>query len=140
MVESYGPRGLARLDIGDGLDLGDVTGFYPASDGFRWTTGRATAWLGRPPGPAELRVRLMAGPTGSTAVQIHIPGMEEPTRIQAGAEWQIYRVMLPETPQDILLPVSIEAPAVRPRALDPASDDNRSLGVKVDWIEIADAK
>jgi hypothetical protein len=139
MVASYGPRRMARLDIGDGLDLGNISGFYAADDGARWTTGEAAVWLDVPPGPAELQLRLMAGPGGSTPVQVHVPGMA-PKQIEVKGEWQTYRVMLPEAKNSILQSIIIEAETVRPRALDPTSDDNRPLGVNVDWIEIADAK
>lgn len=139
MVDSYGPRGLTRLDIGDGLDLGDITGFYPANEGARWTTGEATVWLKVPAGSSELQLRLKAGPAGSTPVQIYAPGMA-PARIEVKGAWQTYRVSLPVAQTSILQSIIITAETVRPRALDPASDDNRPLGVNVDWIEIADAK
>lgn len=139
MVDNYGPRGMTRLDIGDGMDLGDITGFYPADDGARWTTGKATAWLKVPVGSSELQMRLKSGPGGSTSVRIHVPGMA-PARVEVSRDWQIYQVSLPVAKARILQNIIITAETVRPRALDPASDDNRPLGVNVDWIEIADAK
>lgn len=140
MANRYGPRGVTRLDIGDGLDLGDITGFYPADDGFRWTGGRATIWLGAPEQPAELQLRLRGGPGGgSTPATVRLPGME-PVGIDIGPEWATYRVPVPAGTAGTLLPVSVETPVVRPRALDATSNDNRPLGIGVDWIEIADAE
>jgi hypothetical protein len=140
MVDRYGPRGVTRLDIGDGLDLGDITGFYPADEGFRWTGGRATIWLRSPARPAELRLRLRGGlGGGTTPATVRLPGME-PVDLDVGPDWATYRVPVPAATAGTLLPVSVETPVVRPRALDPTSDDNRPLGIGVDWIEIADAE
>ena len=140
MANRYGPRGVTRLDIGDGLDLGDITGFFPADDGFRWTGGRATVWLRASEQPAELRLRLRGGPVGGTTpATVRLPGME-PVDLDVGPDWATYRVPVPAATAGTLLPVSVETPVVRPRALDPTSDDNRPLGIGVDWIEIADAE
>ena len=148
MVHTFGPRGVERLDIGDGLDLGDIVGFHPAGDGYRWSTARATAWLRAPEGPASVRLRLAGGAGGSQApvpVRVSAAGMEL-ARLEVGPDWQIYEVGLPagvaqgsaSTPGSGLAPITIEARSLRPRELDPASDDNRPLGIKVDWIEIVD--
>ncbi len=63
--------------------------------------------------------------------------------LAVGADWQTYEVRLPATPgasnehtETKAVPLTIEAPTFRPRDLDRRSDDNRRLGVKVDWVEV----
>ena len=82
----------------------------------------------------------MAGPGGGpTTATVQLPNMD-PVSVEVGPEWGTYRVPVPAGAPGTPLRIVITAPTVRPRALDPASDDNRPLGIKVDWIEIADAE
>lgn len=143
-VVSIGPRGVSHLDIGDGLDLGDIEGFYPATAGWRWTKGQARVWLAGNLAPVTLRVRMSSGrPPASTQipVRLFIAG-KEITRLMVGPDWQTYTVPIPTEfvtsgAGATAIPFTIETATFRPRALDRTDDDNRLLGVKVDWIEVA---
>jgi 4-amino-4-deoxy-L-arabinose transferase-like glycosyltransferase len=147
MARGFGPRGERRLEIGDGLDLGDIEGFYPASDGYRWTKDRATVWFDAPSQPARLRIRLASGrPAGSAPVTVRLSRQGEiVAEFQVGPQWQEFEAPLPAEParsggsseqEPSSMAISIETPTFRPRELDRTNDDNRALGVKVDWVEI----
>ena len=146
MVHVFGPRAARRVDIGDGLDLGDIEGFYPAGDGHRWSTREATIWLRRPEAQAVLRLRLAGGRPVSVPVRVSVGG-KELGRIMVAPDWQTYELPLPADaaggsqqadgqPGVDLVPVTIIAPTFRPRDLDHANQDNRPLGIQVDWAEL----
>jgi len=148
MQQKFGVRTLERIDVGDGLDLGDITNFaqrVPAvGEDARWTTGRATVTLRVPDTTAVVRLRLAAGAGGS---QVSVPVRVSADgrllgRLEVGPRWQTYELTLAaDTPSGKqpgeTFRLLLEMPTVRPRAIDPASDDNRSLGVRVDWVEVA---
>jgi 4-amino-4-deoxy-L-arabinose transferase-like glycosyltransferase len=140
---AYGPRSWSRLDIGDGLDLGNIRGWHAASDGFRWTTARADAWLLLPRDGGTLRLRVAHGRPPGTVAGDRVPvrlSVADRTigEIEVGPQWQVYEVPLPPMPTADLVAIRLEAPTFRPRDLDRADDDNRALGVMVDWIEVTE--
>jgi len=136
-VMEIGPRGVQHLDIGDGLDLGEIDGFYPATDGWRWTQATAQVWLGPGPAPDHLRLRLASGrPANLAPIPVRVLAVgKELAQLTVGPDWQDYDVALPANLGKVV-PFTLEAPTFRPRSLDRSNDDNRSLGVKVDWIEV----
>jgi hypothetical protein len=145
MVNSYGPRRLQRVDVGNGLDLGEIEGFHAASDGHRWTGERGVVWVGVAQVGSRLRLRLSSGrPEGYVPVPALLKLGGQPVgELAVGADWQTYEVSLPATPAarnehtaTKAVPLAIEAPTFRPRDLDRRSDDSRRLGVKVDWVEV----
>lgn len=142
LVAGYAPRGRPRVDIGDGLDLGEIEGFQPAEDGYRWSKQQSVVWLGGLERGSRLRLRLASGrPAGAAAVLVHLRlGGRPLAELAVGPDWQTFDVPLP--PQPALggrargaIALVIDAPTFRPRDLDRASDDNRRLGIKVDWVE-----
>ena len=142
MVHSYGPQPFPRLDIGDGLDLGNIRGWHPAQDGFRWTTAHAQIWLMRPQNGGTLRIRLAHGRPAGAIADDHLPVRvsidDRPiAELNVGPQWQVYEVPLPaDTLSNApLLAVTLDTPTFRPRTFDRANDDARALGVMVDWIE-----
>ncbi len=146
MVNVFGPRAAPRVDIGDGLDLGDIEGFHPAGDGYRWSMREATVWLRRPEAQAVLRLRLAGGRSEPVPVRVSAGG-KELGRIMVAPNWQTYELPLPPDaagrseqargqPGVDLIPVTIAAPTFRPRDLDRANQDNRALGIQVDWVEL----
>ncbi len=149
MVHRFGPRGEQRLDLGDGLDLGDIEGFYPAADGYRWTTGKATIWLRQPRARGVLRLRLAAGHPGGkpVPVQIHLGSVDLGSFVVRSG-WQTLEVPVPAQDREtartaVAAPVvalTIEVPTFRPRDFDRASPDNRDLGLEIDWVELFDAE
>ena len=149
MVHAYGPRRASRVDLGDGLDLGDIEGFHPADDGWRWTKQQATIWLGVPRLPARLQLRLAHGrpaAAGVTTVPVAI-GVAGRTlaRLEVGPDWATYEVALPaelgeaSAANDGAFALTVASPTFRPRQYDRAADDNRALGIKVDWAAIVPA-
>lgn len=124
-----------RVAIGDGLDLGAITGFYaPPEEQSRWTTARATIGPLTPGALVELRLarrHAVAGPPAT--VRIALNGVPVET-LTVGPEWQVARVAVPEQLRDQPLLLTLETTPFRPRDYDRASPDNRALGVRVDWV------
>ncbi|HEX5502673.1 MAG TPA: glycosyltransferase family 39 protein [Thermomicrobiales bacterium] len=127
----------ARLDIGDGLDLGYLRGFnLDERDGggatYRWTEDHAEVRLLAPAaGLTTLRLRLRgyrpagAFPPVRVSVNGHVVGTVAP-----GGDWQVYA-----------LPVTLAAGGPVVVRLDtatfvPGYADERQLGVMVDWVEL----
>ncbi len=125
-----------RVDIGDGLDLGMITGFYPAANGTRWTRGTAEVHKLTPGAVLSVRARSPRPPEAAPAVvRVLANGLPIGT-LHVGAEWQTFRVALPEQLKLAAEPLTIrlEASTFRPRDFDRSSGDNRSLGIEIDWI------
>lgn len=126
----------ARVDLGDGLDLGAIGGFHLPTDdpAFRWSTARATVY-GLTPG-AFLHLRL-AGPellgAPPTRVAVALDGVPL-TTLTVGPQWQTYSLPIPEQLRARVTDLALTSTTLRPRTYDRASPDNRALGVRVDWI------
>lgn len=142
MVDVFGPRAVDRVDVGDGLDLGNVAGFHPATDNFRWTRDEARVWIAVPRLPARLQLNLAHGrppEAGAATLPVRISASgRELARLEVGPEWATYEVALPADLATTggILEIAVAAPTFRPRQYDPAADDNRVLGVKVDWAAV----
>lgn len=126
-----------RIDIGDGLDLGAITGFYPAVDGARWTRRVATIQRLSPGSRLSLRLRSprpVGAVPATVIVRVNDTWISE---VQVGADWQTATFDLPATLRASSTPlvVTLESTTFRPRAYDRASPDNRELGVEVDWVQ-----
>lgn len=124
-----------RLDIGDGLDLGYITGFYPAADGARWTGPRAAVHGLLPGSSVQLRLRSPRPPAAPAALVEVWAQDRRLDRVAVGATWQILTLELPPDGAARPLRIELRTPTFRPRAYDRASPDNRALGVEVDWIQ-----
>jgi len=132
----------ARLDLGDGLDLGFVAGFHFVREGeagHRWTTGASRLRLSRPEGGGELNLRLASGrPDGvPTPVEVLVDGAPA-GRLEVAPGWQEYRLPLPAAGGGEAI-VELRSPTFRPRQFDWASPDGRALGVMVDWAAVEKA-
>lgn len=147
--EGLFPPPRARLDVGDGLDLGYVRGVaLDERDGgatFRWTGPRAELRLAAPAtagGAAVLRLRLRGYRPGGVPppVRISVGGRPVGTVTPTG-EWRVYE-----------LPVALDAAAGGEGAragtivvwLETATfvlgyADQRRFGVMLDWAELAPA-
>lgn len=125
-----------RIDIGDGLDLGAISGFHLPTDdpAFRWSTARATVY-GLAPG-AFLHLRL-AGPVLADApparVDVALDGVSLAT-LTVGPEWQTISLPIPEQLRASATNLSLTSTTLRPRTYDRTSPDNRAIGVRVDWV------
>ncbi len=125
-----------RVDIGDGLDLGTLTGFYPATHGTRWTSATAEVHKLAPGSAISLHARSPRPPNAAPAlVRVLANGVSVGT-LKVGAEWQTFTVPLPEHLQAPAKPLTVrlESATFRQRDFDRASDDNRRLGIEIDWV------
>lgn len=132
------PAPLARLDVGDGLDLGYLRGLNlderEGETTFRWTTARANFRLAAPAIPkATLRLRLRsyrpsgAIPPVTVRVDDRVIGTVAPT-----TTWRVYEFPLDGGQMsDRWLVVQVATPTF---VLSYA--DQREFGAMVDWIEV----
>jgi tetratricopeptide (TPR) repeat protein len=129
-------------DIGNGLDLGWVRGFWPAAPGGgRWSQLESEIMLGAPPGGnVRLDLKLNSDrPAGAPAprVRIYISGREI-GQVVAEPGWRSYSFAIPAEliPATRRLVLALRSPTFRPRDYDRISPDNRALGVLVGRVEI----
>jgi len=133
----------SAVDIGGGLDLGYLRGFWPAEPGGgRWSQRDAEIALGTPPGrDARLELKLNSGrPAGASAPRVRIyVGGHEIGQLVAEPGWHSYSFAVPAEfiPETRRIVVAVRSATFRPRDFDRASPDNRALGVLVGRIEIA---
>ena len=134
--ERLDPPPLARVDVGNGLDLGYVRGVNldeRDSDGttYRWTKGDAAVRLTAPDSGQSraLRLRLRGyHPNGAPPeVRISVDGQLVGT-VTPQAAWQVAEVPLPALSGRIV--VRLET-----TTFVPGYDDQRQLGVMLDWVE-----
>ncbi len=130
------------LDIGGGLDLGYLRGFWPAAPGgSRWSKEEATIVLGTPrDGSARLELKLDGDrPAGAAPPHVSIR-IGEHTLGQLVAEpgWHSYSFAIPAEliPATRRLIITLRSDTVRPRDFDRTSPDNRALGVLVGRVMV----
>ncbi|KAB8143505.1 glycosyl transferase [Chloroflexia bacterium SDU3-3] len=135
--DAFAPLGgpPAALDVGGGLDLGYLRGFYPAQGGYRWSTAQAQVRLARP-GAARVQIDLAPGrPSAAPPPTIFVyNGGTEIGQITLRDGWQQVVFSL-ESTTDVHT-ITLRTTTFRPRDLDPASGDSRQLGVMVRRIEL----
>ncbi|MBK9715316.1 MAG: glycosyltransferase family 39 protein [Kouleothrix sp.] len=131
------------VDVGGGLDLGYVRGFYLAETaGFRWSTAESSVLLAAPAGVgARLELRLNGGrPAGAAAPQVAVlVGGREVGRAAPASEWRAYGFAIPPEliSADRRVLVTLRSDTFRPRDLDRASPDGRAPGVMVGRAEVS---
>ncbi|MEF3274353.1 MAG: glycosyltransferase family 39 protein [Chloroflexus sp.] len=124
------PAPLAVIEVGDGLDFGYLSGFYPAEElagtRARWTG--PTARMRIPATTRIVRLRLAAlRPDAPVSGQICSEGRCHP--FQVGIEWRWLIVQLPPAPTPAALrEIELHCPAW-------SAPDARQLGIVVDRIE-----
>lgn len=125
-----------RIDVGNGLDLGLIGGFYLAQAGAdaRWTRDRAAVHRLALESFIHLRLASARPPAADPAiVEVAIDGVSLGS-IEVGGNWQTFTLEVPESFQGREVILTLATTTFRPRAYDQASPDNRELGVQVDWI------
>lgn len=145
--EHLQPPAMREIDVGGGLDLGLVDGFYAGEqDGemtYRWS--KDTAWL-RFPGagtgqPAQLYLFLRGWrPLGEPAaeVAVSVDGVEV-TRFPAPSEWSEVVISLPGIPAGGEVVVTLQTGTFLPGPGDLLqTGELRSLGVMVAQAELRD--
>lgn len=120
---------LRRIEVGDGLDFGYLTGVYVAEqqgDRFvRWTNGAARIRIsGSPDG--VLMLRLAAPRLGDETVSMQICADRRCQSVPLEQGWRSYRILLPpnEAAEQI---IELNSPTF-------VGPDGRSLGVLIDEI------
>jgi tetratricopeptide (TPR) repeat protein len=127
----------AVVEVGGGLDLGFVRGFWlPEDAGFRWSSAQSEVLLAAPDGATRIELRLAAGrPAGAPPAEVAVlAGGRSIGTIQLEPGWQTYSLPLPAPPS--LLVVTLSSSTFRPRDYDRASPDDRALGVMVHRVSI----
>ncbi|GIV97034.1 MAG: hypothetical protein KatS3mg057_1691 [Herpetosiphonaceae bacterium] len=124
-----------RLDVGDVLDTGFVSGVYAPEmyDGVsvRWTDGSAALRLAG--GPPRLLALRIAAPRPPEAPPAHVELCLAPRRclqLPGAASWRTYWLALPAHAGDWTL--LLRSTTFSPAAVNGRSDDTRQLGVLVD--------
>ncbi|HEY0607679.1 MAG TPA: glycosyltransferase family 39 protein [Herpetosiphonaceae bacterium] len=126
----------SRVDVGDGLDLGLIGGFYLTQEAAnaRWTRERAAVHRLALESFIHLRLASPRPPAADPAiVQVALDGMTLGS-IEVGGDWQTFTLEVPESLRGRVATLTLATNTFRPRAYDRASPDNRELGVQVDWI------
>lgn len=130
------PPPLARVDLGNGLDLGYARGVnLDERDGdgttYRWTRDRAEVRLAAPAGAAALlRLRLRGyRPAGAPPeVRVSVNG-QRVGAVTPGAAWQVAEFQVPASDGPVV--VRLETPT-----FVPGYADQRQLGAMLDWVEL----
>ena len=133
------------LNLGSHLELGHILGWHlpeRLGDGitFRWSDDRVRFCLGMPEGagPGRLTLQLNAGRPPDLplpSVELWLEG-EQVGRFVAENGWHRYTVDVGDRPAGTVLWFELRSPTFRPHRYDPHLDDNRPLGVMVDWLEL----
>jgi hypothetical protein len=129
----------ARLEVGDGLDLGFIGGFHKprAEDaGFRWTTDVARLRLYASPATNKLALDLASGrPIDAPAPTVQVLVNDAlVASVTLSPTWQEYVVPLEGVSGDIV--VELRSSTFRPRQFTPDSADGRVLGVMLATAEL----
>ncbi len=124
------------LDVGGGLDLGLLSGVYPAeSEGdttYRWTSASTTLRLPGG-GPALLALRLRdPRPSGAPAANLTLCA-SACTPISSSGSWRVIWLVLPQ--QADVRELRLISQPWRPDLLGVAADQ-RQLGVQLDWLSL----
>jgi tetratricopeptide (TPR) repeat protein len=136
-----------RVDVGDGLDYGYVSGVHaPERAGavlYRWTTGRALfRLLPEHSGQVRLHLRLAAprlGQSAPAAVDISVNGSQV-AHWEVPPPWGTYETPPFPVQEGQRLEIVLQSATFVPQQADPRSPDTRALGVQVDWAEVVAEK
>jgi hypothetical protein len=132
------------LTLGNGLDMGYITGFASGESGpaqsFRWLkdSGQISMPLPRPLRPgAALVLRMAGGRPGATPLDVWIGGRwAGRVPVQSG-QWREYQLAVPaELANQLQLIVELRAPTFVPALLDRSSDDARALSLMISNLRV----
>jgi hypothetical protein len=127
----------AALQVGGGLDLGFVHGFWLAeAAAYRWSSAESQIALLAPAGTARLDLQLASGrPAGAPPVELEVAADGRALgRLQLETNWHTYNLPLDHPPGRIVL--TLRSPTFRPRDYDRASPDDRALGAMVGQVAL----
>ena len=88
--------------------------------------------------PVRLTLRLAAGrPEGLPLPRVEVwLGQERLGAFTAENGWHTYTIEIAAVPPGTGLLLELRSTTFRPHAYDPRLDDNRALGVMVDWVSV----
>jgi hypothetical protein len=136
------------IDLGDGDLAWWPVGFYVPETmqgaSARWTMGRASVTIGPVDVPSDadhavLSLRLATGRDAPVDVQLNVGGQPVGTIVARSRGFATYMQVLNSDVLEMLrkgAAIEIVAPTFVPANTQP-STDRRTLGVAIDWIEIA---
>jgi hypothetical protein len=133
-VMPHWQRPPARVEVGAGLDLGWVRGFYAAEpDGGRWSMATAEVRIMVPSGATHIHVVMQANrPAGPDQAQVRLQvGDGVPVFADVARTPTTVVVEVPRAWRGREVVVRLHTDTVRPREYDRASPDGRSVGVRV---------
>lgn len=125
------PQG--RIDVGDGLDFGYVSGVYPAEElqgtSARWTHGHARFRLALPAASAhprllQMRLAIPRPDVASVVARVCVGNACQPVTLTRN--WRLVTVALSNIPAE---EVTLTSPTF-------TAPDGRRLGVLVDWVQV----
>ena len=130
---SLHPLPIIRLDVGDGLDFGYLTGTYAAEEQqgavARWSNGRVQMRLAMPRAqPIRLRLRLAAPRANGDEVMAQVCVARNCTTLTLSSIWRTYTVVLP--------PMNDSNALLELRSTTFVGSDGRQLGVLIDKVEV----
>ncbi len=141
--EHLSPDPVRRLDLGNGLDYGYVSGVHDSESAggvtYRWTNGEGRfRFPVVEPATVRIRARLAAPRLGRAAavpVEAWIGGTFL-ARWEVAPTWSLYETPAFAVSQGEPLELRLRSPTFVPQEIDPSLPDARTLGVQVDWLEI----
>ncbi|PDW04143.1 tetratricopeptide repeat protein [Candidatus Viridilinea mediisalina] len=128
------PAPRSYVDVGNGLDLGYLGGFYPAEVldevTSRWSSGRASLRLSAPASVPKadrliLQMHIAAPRPDATPVPLEVCRAAHCTKITLEASWRTVSMLIPNEGDTITL-----------RSPTFSAPDRRDLGVILDWARL----
>ena len=138
------PPPTSTLVLGDGRDLGYITGFSGPESGpagsFRWLEGSGSITLPLPEGlrpGATLVLRMSGGRPDATPLEVQVGDARPQHILIQGGQWRSYRLPLTAAQAgQRALTIALRAPTFIPASSNPGSDDLRSLSVMIGDVRL----
>ncbi|MGB9751019.1 glycosyltransferase family 39 protein [Roseiflexus castenholzii] len=139
------PPPVAILSVGNGLDMGYLTGFSPAENGvaggFRWLEGQGMIVLPFAESLDDDAVVILSMTGGEAATTTPLTvrignGPEQRVEVVRG-QWRRYHLLAPAgSVKEQRLVIALRAPTFVPALRDPASDDARALSLRLARVQV----
>jgi tetratricopeptide (TPR) repeat protein len=138
------PEARNELQLGNGLDLGYISGFSPAEgppeQHFRWLEGQGEIVipLAAPLASGDtIQLRMTGSPQAETPLNVQIGDAPWQTVRVASGQWRMYRLRVPESQiGQSRLVLRLSAPTFIPAQMDQSSDDARTLSLMISELRV----